>query len=135
MGTRSTVKFYENGGCVASVYQQYDGYIRGVGLDLAKFLSRKKIINGFGSQTMDEYANGVGCLAAQYIAEIKTQIGNVYMTTEKDIEEYNYKVTIDDDMDLTVVVEEETYGLNSEWSVIETFSGTVAEFLEYCESE
>ena len=84
---------------------------------------------------MDEYANGVGCLAAQYIAEIKTQIGNVYMTTEKDIEEYNYKVTIDDDMDLTVVVEEETYGLNSEWSVIETFSGTVAEFLEYCESE
>ena len=42
MGTRSTVKFYENGDCVASVYQQYDGYIRGLVWILQSFYQERK---------------------------------------------------------------------------------------------
>ena len=50
MGTRSTIKFYRNkhnekpNVCVASIYQQYDGYISGVGHELANFLKDKKVI-------------------------------------------------------------------------------------------
>jgi hypothetical protein len=44
MSTRSTVKFY-NGvqeQPVLSVYQQFDGYIEGVGHELANWLKQKK---------------------------------------------------------------------------------------------
>lgn len=87
MGTRSTIKFYEEGSKtpILSVYQQYDGYIDGVGHDLAKWLKNKKIVNG--------YANGMGCLAAQFVADHKTEIGGFYITNSKDEQEYNYKVT------------------------------------------
>jgi hypothetical protein len=52
MGTRSTVKFYSEFNQeqpIASIYQQYDGYIEGVGHDLAIWLKDKTIINGIGS--------------------------------------------------------------------------------------
>jgi hypothetical protein len=92
MGTRSTIKFYSEV-VLLSVYQQYDGYIRGVGHDLARWLSDKKVINGYGMQTREEgYANGMGCLAAQYVADMKGGIGGFYLTTPKDRQEYNYQV-------------------------------------------
>lgn len=102
MGTRSTVKFYsefDQEEPVVSVYQQYDGYINGVGYDLAIFLKEKTIINGIHSgQTMDKgFANGMGCLAAQYVAENKTEIGCFYLTTKDDYQEYNYEVRFIDD--------------------------------------
>lgn len=95
MGTRSTVKFYdESDEPILCVYQQYDGYISGVGHDLAKFLKGKKIIDGFRlDQTMENgFANGIGCLAAQYVAERKRRIGGFYLTTKDDKEEFNYEV-------------------------------------------
>lgn len=97
MGTRSTVRFYsefDKEEPIVSVYQQYDGYIEGVGHDLANFLKNKTIINGFGiDQTMNKgFANGMGCLAAQYVAENKTEIGGFYLTTKDDYQEYNYEV-------------------------------------------
>ena len=118
MGTRSTVKFYDEEECVASIYQQYDGYLKGVGLSLAKFLKSKIIINGFSEQTMETHANGIGCLASQYIAKIKTKIGNVYMTTKDDEEEYNYKVYCNASDELKITVED--------------FTGNVEKFYEYC---
>lgn len=121
MGTRSTIKFYdEQGDCVASIYQQYDGYPSNVGLKLAQFLSRKSLINGISGQTMEYVANGIGCLAAQFIAEIKTKIGNVYMTSESDTEEYDY------------VVKNTDNGLEVS---VDDFKGTVSEFLEFCEKD
>ena len=97
MGTRSTVRFYsefDKEEPIVSVYQQYDGYIEGVGYDLANFLKNKTIINRFGiDQTMNKgFANGMGCLAAQYVAENKTEIGGFYLTTKDDYQEYNYEV-------------------------------------------
>lgn len=97
MGTRSTVRFFADANKkenILTVYQQYDGYIKGVGFDLAKWLKTKKVINGFGKETMQEgFANGMGCLAAQYVAENKTKIGGFYLTTSDDEQEYNYSVS------------------------------------------
>jgi len=100
MGTRSTIKFYDEFDeeePLLCIYNQYDGYITGVGHTLANFLIRKTIINGFSNQTMEGgFANGMGCLAAQYIVENKTEIGGLYCTTKDDEEEYNYEVRLID---------------------------------------
>lgn len=101
MGTRSTTKFYDehNGECLLAIYEQFDGYLSGVGYVLANFLKGKKVINGFGKpeETMENgYANGMGCLAAQYVASRKTKIGGFYITTPDDSQSYDYEVRIVD---------------------------------------
>ena len=95
MGTRSTITFYENEQPLVCIYQQYDGYITGVGHELANFLKGKTILNGFNKQTMDEgFANGMGCLAAQFIRQGKTKIGAFYITSIGESEDYNYHVKL-----------------------------------------
>jgi hypothetical protein len=107
MSTRSTVRFYsefKQDEPVLSVYQQCDGYIGGVGCELAKWLKTKTVINGISFQTMEGgYANGMGCLAAQYVAENKSCIGSFYTTTSDNKQEYNYEVRlIDGKFEITV---------------------------------
>lgn len=95
MGTRSTIKFYEGNDPLLSIYTQYDGYISGVGHDLANFLKNIKVVNGYGPKdTIFNAANGMGCLAAQYLAKFKDSIGNIYVTTPDDKQEYNYEVRL-----------------------------------------
>jgi hypothetical protein len=126
MGTRATVKFYseydeEKKSPILNVYHQWDGYIEGVGHELANFLLNKKIINGISNQTMQEgYANGMGCLAAQYVAEIKTVIGSVYITSIEDEGYYNYKVYFENDK---LIIE------------VDEFKGTPIQLLGYNEKE
>jgi hypothetical protein len=121
MGTRSIVKFYseyDQDEPIMCAYQQFDGYIDGVGYSLANFLNRKTIINGICDQTMENYANGMGCLAAQYVAENKTRIGNFYLTNKDAEEYYNYEVRyIDGKFNIKVV----------------EFNGTPDELLDYKE--
>lgn len=102
MGTRSTVKFYnedDDNTPILSVYHQYDGYIEGIGHDLANFLKDKTIVNGYGSnQSMKTgFANGMGCLAAQYVAVNKKDIGGLYIVGPDNKQEYNYEVRVDGD--------------------------------------
>ena len=126
MGTRSTVKFietYEDGKeTVCAIYQQYDGYIEGVGHDLANFLKAIKIINGISradrQDMLGRYANGMGCLAAQYIKAMKTEVGGLYITTAEDSQEYNYEVYDDDGKPKVKVLD---------------FDGTPEELLNYKE--
>jgi hypothetical protein len=124
MGTRSTVKFISefNDEPILSVYQQFNGYTSGVGHTLAKFLKDKKILNGFSGHKMSHgFANGMGCLAAQYVADQKTEIGGFYLTTIDDSQEYDYVVRlVDNELRIKVVA----YG-----EVI--FNGTPAELLEF----
>lgn len=123
MGTRSTVKFYNEFNeeePILSIYQQFDGYIEGVGHDLANWLKTKKVINGFGSETMEDgFANGMGCLAAQYVAEHKKSIGGFYLTTKNDSQSYNYKVRC---IDKKIIIE-----------VDDIFKGTPEELLNFKE--
>jgi len=122
MGTRSTVKFYDGSQCVASIYQQYDGYLSGVGKELAKFLQSKNMVNGYTMNT-DNQANGIGCLAAQYVAENKKGVGNLYMTPADDLQEFNYVVKQTEGGSLLMAAFEDICG-------IAVFKGTPQEFIE-----
>lgn len=127
MGTRSTVKFFEYDNSekpVLSVYQQFDGYIEGVGHELANWLLSKKVINGIQSgQTMEDgFANGIGCLSAQYVADHKTKIGGFYLTTDDDLQGYDYEVRYDYDKKEFIIT-------------VDNFKGTPQELLVYVPSE
>ena len=104
MGTRSTITFIEKRDeevtPITTIYQQYDGYLSGVGYILAKWLSGKVIINGI-SEYRKEYANGCGDLAAQFISVIKDETpGDIYIypvECDKSGIDYNYYVVVDMD--------------------------------------
>ena len=131
MGTRATVKFFEHYGpesvCICSVYHQHNGDLAWVGYDLAYLLQNRKIINGFGlDMDMSQYANGLGCLAAQYVAKVKTTIGGVYMTSPDNTQNYDYRIEpklVEDKQVLHITVHH-----------FETllFQGGVTDFLRAC---
>lgn len=138
MGTRSTITFIErvNAGdsIAAQIYQQYDGYLEGVGKSLAEWLIPKIMVNGIPDYEHD-YANGIGDLAAQFVHDFKNRIGYLYLysPTWETAEwcDYNYKVTHQfnnngnaDDV-LTIEV--------SSWGEEPFFVGKPSELLEYIE--
>lgn len=62
MGTRSTTTFVSKYGnentTLVKIYQQFDGYIDGVGHSLADWLLHKRMINGIGvGQETEEFTN------------------------------------------------------------------------------
>ena len=100
MGTRSKTSFIEKRGekltHLVSVYQQYDGYIEGVGHEIAEYILSKQICNGIrlGIDTSN-LANGFTCLIAQFIRDFKTDVGGLYITTEDNIQEYKFYGCVD----------------------------------------
>jgi hypothetical protein len=96
MGTRSLTFVYdESNRLVLNLYRQMDGYPSGHGVDLAEFLSRLRLVNGFTpKESIGTHANGMGCLAAQMVAHFKTSIGGFYIETpnSENFEDYNYHV-------------------------------------------
>ena len=89
MSTRSLVRFAKREEGVSfsehpkrvevQVYKHYDGYPEGHPLDLAKFLKDFTIGNGIPYPEPDKVANGLGCLAAQYVAAFKMEPGDLYI--------------------------------------------------------
>lgn len=94
MGTRSVIKFQEDGETICAIYQQFDGYVEGVGATLFEFLDDITIVNGLSVDQPERVANGVGCLAAQFIAQHKNGAGGFYMTHPDDSQQYNYTVNL-----------------------------------------
>ena len=81
---------------LARIYRQSDGYPTGHGKELKEILGSMKIVNGFQSEMeMGEYANGLGCMAAQLVARLKTRIGSIYLV-HADEEEYWHYILEDD---------------------------------------
>jgi len=135
MGTRSLTYVYDSfvndkgnkeNYILINLYRQYDGYISGHGLELAEWLSQYRVVNGLG--LLDEgvkVANGMGCLAAQLVANFKDGPGQFYLQSPKlgiDCwQEYEYHVYAD-----KVIV----FGYDKE-----IFDGTWAEFNKYCLEE
>ena len=76
------------------IYKHYDGYPSGHPVDLAKFLNDFKIVNGIPYREPDRVANGLDCLAAQYVAAFKMGPGDMYIenqdTQHGDIEYVTY---------------------------------------------
>ena len=63
---------------MVSIYNHFDGYPEGLGVTLASYLEDKVITNGLGK---DRYScfNGLGCMAASIIAELKDEAGQIYI--------------------------------------------------------
>ena len=143
MGTRSKTSFIEKRGedltTLVSVYQQYDGYIEGVGHHLAKYILDKQICNGIrlGRDT-SKLANGFGCLIAQIIRDFKEDVGGLYIIEEDAIQEYNYDIIFNSDLyysDLNVEYETDKYFevKVTDWNEQTIFEGTLKELLEFSE--
>ena len=130
MGTRSTIAFIDNTDELVRIYQQYDGYPSGVGLNLANWIKDKTLVNGFNiNQTMKKgFCNGIGCMSAQFIHDFKDDIGGLYITDHDDVEDYNYKVIITYDISsdtYEIMLEAYRWDDNSPF-----FSGTPQEFVD-----
>ncbi len=120
MGTRSLTFVYDGDVPVINIYRQYDGYPSGHGHELAQFLDSKTLVNGYGEQNSFE-ANGMGCLAAQLIVQLKHGVGGIYIypvSSTDCFQDYEYHVYED-----KVIVKDPT-------AVI--FEGTWEEFGQFC---
>lgn len=99
MGTRTLVHIKDGKKTIATIYRQYDGYPTGMGDDIKKALNlgNVTILNGFGNETVPSHFNGMGCLAAFLIGELKQKkIGNIYIfpANSKDVDEdYTYTLS------------------------------------------
>ena len=88
MGTRATIHIAKREEGVSfseipekkivSIYNQYDGFPEGLGVTIADYLDGKRIVNGLGGDRGGVF-NGLGCLAASLIAELKEEAGYVYI--------------------------------------------------------
>ena len=67
----------------ASIYIHFDGYPQGVGTELAEHLAGYRITHGISGDT-EKTANGMECLAAQVVSNLKEFVGNVYLTLNND---------------------------------------------------
>lgn len=95
MGTRARVNVYDGNKILVSIYRQYDGYPEGLGQEVADFVSKLKVVNGYSGKDAPE-ANGMGCLAAQLIKHLKEGVGNVYIRDtgpQSQGEEYIYNLS------------------------------------------
>ena len=104
MATRSLVRFATREEGVSfsehpervevQVYKHWDGYPSGHPTELARFLRHFKIVNGLPFGDDSRMANGLGCLAAQYVAAFKVEAGDMYIehqdTKRFDIEYITY---------------------------------------------
>ena len=146
MGTSSTITFYQKINDeilpLVNIYQQYDGYLEGVGKELCEWLKPKIITNGF-SKTDWDIANGAGCLAAKYISEFKPTTGGLYIYPEgvgyEDCD-YNYSVIIDESWISSYYIFEKkaediiTIEVNN-WGEEPFFKGSIQELLDYIEKQ
>ena len=125
---------------MVSIYQQYDGYIEGVGYEIANYILDKKIVNGFSLGDNSDKANGFDCLIAQFIRDFKHDIGGLYITTEDNTQEYNYDVIFDEDLYYdrdTLMTSIETNDLFkiivTDWNDKKLFEGSLKDLLEFKE--
>lgn len=127
MSTRSIIEFHIDGEPLVAVYQQSDGYPDSVGLELYDFLKDVTVVNGISFGQDGKIANGVPCLAAQFIAEFKDGVGGLYIDALGQREEYNYIVDAPfEGGDMTITVWDEGGEL--------LFEGSVEEFGVFCKS-
>ena len=62
---------------LVTIYRQCDGYLDGHGKDLKEFLLKRVLTDGYTPGGRGEIieSNGMGCLAAQLISDLKTKGG------------------------------------------------------------
>lgn len=100
MGTRSLTYVYDGkradmGKPMVCMYRQFDGFPGVHGLELAKFLNSGSMVEGYSDSNAKEF-NGMGCLAAQLIANFKRGVGSFYLVAptlnQNSWQEYEYHI-------------------------------------------
>ena len=101
MGTRALIRINFDG-TSWNLYKHYDGYIEGLGKEIAQFLEPMEIVNGIsGGTEFGKVANGAGDGVLQLICHLKSlegnQVGNLYAesstaTLEDSWCEYEYVI-------------------------------------------
>lgn len=109
MGTRALIRINFNG-TSWNLYKHYDGYIEGLGKEVAQFLEPMEIVNGVSSDAgFGIAANGAGDGVLQLICHLKSldgnQVGNLYAesstaTLEDSWCEYEYVISFKSDYNL-----------------------------------
>ncbi len=66
-----------------TIYVHFDGYPQGLGNDLAEHLTGYRLTNGVSGDA-GKTANGMDCLAAQIVGNLKDMVGNVYLSLDHD---------------------------------------------------
>lgn len=132
MGTRSLTFVYEKYGDkqlpIINMYRQYDGYPTGHGAELAEFLNGFNIVNGYNSDKPKKTANGMGCLAAQLVANFKKGIGQFRLepAEARDCgQDYEYHISENGNGVLNVSIFDSYRQEN-------IFDGSVAELVDFC---
>ena len=136
MGTRSLTFVYDGSNSddgtnepIMCIYRQYDGYPSCHGHELAQFLNSKTLVNGYSDKNSAE-ANGMGCLAAQLVVQLKHGVGGIYiyapMTGRDYSQDYEYHVYED-----KVIVQNCGYGYDSGHNQV-IFDGTWEDFAQFC---
>jgi len=129
MGTRSLTFVYDGDVPVINIYRQYDGYPSGHGHELAQFLDSKTLVNGYGEQNSME-ANGMSCLAAQLVVQLKHGVGGIYiyapMVGRDHWQDYEYHVYED-----KVIVQNCNTVYDSGHNQV-IFDGTWEDFAQFC---
>ena len=136
MGTRCLTFVYDDSStddgsaeAIMCIYRQFDGYPSGHGNELAQFLNSKTLVNGYGEQNSIE-ANGMSCLAAQLVVQLKHGVGGIYiyapMVGRDHWQDYEYHV-----YETKVIVKScATVYDSGHYQVI--FEGTWQEFAQFC---
>jgi hypothetical protein len=137
MGTRSLTFVYDSTGDngesepIMCVYRQFDGYPSGHGHELAQFLDSKTLVNGFGGVDLEVEANGMSCLAAQLVVQLKHGVGGIYIYAPvlgRDYgQDYEYHVYED-----KVIVYHDFPYEGNRYDQEPLFEGTWEEFRQFC---
>jgi len=125
MGTRSLTFFHnQEKKPIVCMYGHFDGYLSEHGMELAKFINSKTLVNGISldEDSVSNTCNGMECLAAMAVGHFKRDVtGSYYLYPTDTIDawhEYEYHVYSD-----KVVVKK--------YDKV-AFVGNWAEFLEEC---
>lgn len=150
MGTRSLTFVYDGQEPIINMYRQYDGYPTGHGAELAEFLSPFTLVNGLGINEDRKVANGMGCLAAQLVANFKDGAGGFYLYPTSAVDcgqDYEYHIYdnvltfLDEDgierktTELRIGITNRGcnfFGLTMSDKNERIFDGNLAEFTQFC---
>ena len=143
MGTRSLTFVYsesksgEKAIPIMNMYRQYDGYPSGHGAELAEFLNSGRVVNGLNGMGKEKQFNGMGCLAAQMVANFKDGAGSFYLHPVSETEcgqDYEYHIlNIDGQFKIDVYYCGcNLFGMSSDYESEVVFSGSLPEFVDFC---
>jgi len=140
MGTRSLTYVYdEQGEKILNLYRQFDGYPTGHGQELAEFLNKGRMVNGLELDKNELLFNGAGCLAAQLVANFKTDAGGFYLypTSVEDCgQDYEYHVYTDGEIRVKIMdCGFNVFGMTQDETYKPLFEGDLKQFTKYCANE